>query len=86
MLTDMEESYSDIINNKSTCKSVCRYTLNTLLYGPNPKFKAFIKRIRDGIDSGTGLNNNMSHDDLTTAARVKFNNMVASEKYSKIDP
>ena len=60
--------------------------LNALLSGPNPKFNAFIERIKDDIDSGTGLKNHMSHDDLATAARAKYNNMVASDKYSKLDP
>ena len=60
--------------------------LNALLSGPNPKFNAFIKRIKDDIDSGVVLNNHMSHDDLATAARAKYNNMVASDEYSKLDP
>ena len=60
--------------------------LNVLLYVPNPKFYDFIERIKDDIDSGIGLNNHMSHDDLSTVARLKYNNMVASDKYSKIDP
>ena len=42
MLTDMEESNSKIINNKSTCKFSHRYMLITLLSGPNTKFNAFI--------------------------------------------
>ena len=60
--------------------------LNALLSGPNPKFNAFIEWIKDAIDSGIGLNNHMSHDDLATVARLKYNNMVASDKYSKLDP
>ena len=32
------------------------------------------------------MNNNISHDDLATAARAKYNNMVASDKYYKLDP
>ena len=28
----------------------------------------------------------MSHDDLATAARAKYNNMVASDEYSKLYP
>ena len=28
----------------------------------------------------------MLHDDLATAAREKYNNMVASDEYSKLDP
>ena len=43
ILTDMEEYYSKIINNKSTCKSIRRYMLNALLSVPNPKFNAFIE-------------------------------------------
>ena len=60
--------------------------LNALLSGPNPKFNDFIKQIKDDIDSGVGLNNNMSHDGLATAACAKYKNMVASDKYSKLDP
>ena len=86
MLTDMEESYLKILNNKITCESIRRYMLNALLSGLNPKFNAFIKRIKDDIDSGIELNNHMLHDDLATAARAKYNNMVASDEYSKLDP
>ena len=56
--------------------------LNVLLYVPNPKFYDFIERIKDDIDSGIGLKNHMSHDDLATADRAKYNNMVASNEYS----
>ena len=86
MLTDMEESYSKIISNKITCESIRRYMLNALLSGPNPKFNVFIERIKDDIDLGIGLNNHMSHDDIATAARVKYKNMVASNEYYKLDP
>ena len=60
--------------------------MNALLPGPNTKFNDFIKRIKDDIYSGIGLNNHMSHDDLTTASCAKYNNMVASGKYSKPNP
>ena len=86
MLTDTEESYSKIINNKRTCESIRQYMLNALLSGPNPKFCAFIDPIKYDIDKGIGLNNNMSHNDLATAARAKYNNIVASDEYSKLDP
>ena len=76
MFTDMEQSFSKIINNESTCKSICQYTLNVLLSGPNPKFNTFIERIKDDIYLGTVFNNHMLHDNLETAARAKFKNMV----------
>ena len=60
--------------------------LNTLLSEPNSKFNAFIKQIKDDIDSGIGLNNHMLHDDLENSDHAKYNNTVASEKYSKLDP
>ena len=60
--------------------------LNTLLSGPNPKFNDFIERTKDDIDQGIGLNNHMLHDDLATAACVKYNNMVASNEYYKYYP
>ena len=44
MLTDMEESYSKIINNKSTCKSISRYMFNALLSGPNTKCNDFTSK------------------------------------------
>ena len=82
----MEEYYSKIINNKITYESIRRYMLNVLLSGLNPKFNAFIKRIKDDIDSGIELNNHMLHDDLATAARAKYNNMLAFDEYSKLYP
>ena len=71
MLMDMKEFNSKIINNKITCKSICRCMLNALLSGLNPKFNAAIKKIKDYIDLGIGLNNNLSHDNLATAAHAK---------------
>ena len=62
MLTDMEENYAKILDNHSTCESIRLYYLNTLLYGSNAKFNAFIERIRDDIDSQKGLNKTMSFD------------------------
>ena len=77
MLTDMEENYVKILDNHSTCESICRYCLNTLLSGPNSKFNAFIERIKDDIYSQTGLNKTMTFDELCTAAHSKYNNMYA---------
>ena len=57
--------------------------LNALLSGPNPKFIDWIKY---DIDSGMGLNNHVLHDDLDTAARAKYNNMVTFDEYFKLDP
>ena len=54
--------------------------LNVLLSGPNTKFNAFIKRIKDDIHSVTRLNNNMLHDDLATESIEKYNNIVASKR------
>ena len=55
MITDMEENYVKILDNHSTCESIRRYCLNTLLSGPNAKFNAFIERIKDEIDLQTWL-------------------------------
>ena len=60
--------------------------MNALLSDPNPKFNAFIERIKDAIDLGIGLNTYMYHDDLTTVACAKYNSMVASDEYYKLDP
>ena len=54
--------------------------------GPNAKFNEFIKRIKDDIDSQTGLKKTMSFDELCTTARSKYNNMDACNEYSKVDP
>ena len=60
--------------------------MNALLSGPNTNFNPFIERIKGDIDSGIGFNNHMSHEDIETADRAKYNNMVDSNKYSKLDP
>ena len=86
MLKYMEENYVKILDNHSNCESIRRYCLNALLSGPNAKFNAFIERIKDDIDSQTGLNITMSFGKLCTAARSKYNNMDAWDEYSKVDP
>ena len=57
-----------------------------LIYGHNPKFNASIGRIKYYIDLGIVLNNHILHDDLATAAHAEYNNIVASDKYSKMYP
>ena len=59
--------------------------MNALLSGPNPKFNAFIERIKDDIDSGIRLNNHRLHDDIATTSHTKYKKMVASDEYSKFD-
>ena len=86
MLMDMEENYLKILENHSTCESIRRYSLNALLSGPNAKFNSFIERIKDDIDSQTGLNKDMTFDQICSAAPSKYNNMEASNEYSKVDP
>ena len=73
------------MDNHSTCESIHRYCLNALLSGPNAKFNAFIERIKDDIDSQTGLNKTMSFDELFTADCSNYNNMDACDEYSKVD-
>ena len=80
MLMDMEENYLKILENHSTCESIRRYSLNALLSGPNAKFNSFIERIKDDIDSQTGLNKDMTFDQICSAARSKYNNMEASNE------
>ena len=77
MLTDIEDNHVKKLDNHSTCESTHRYCFNAHLSGPNTKFNAFIERIKDDIDSQTGLNKNMTFDELFTAARSKYNNMDA---------
>ena len=59
--------------------------MNAILYGPNTKFNAFIKIIKDDIDLDIILNNHTLHDDLANAARAKYNKMVASDEYYELD-
>ena len=70
MLMDMEENYLKILENHSTCESIRRYSLNALLSGPNAKVNSFIERIKDDIDSQTGLK---TFDQIFSAARSKYN-------------
>ena len=86
MLTSIEESYQKIIENRSSCESIRRYTINALLSGPNDDFNRFIKGIKDDIDSQTGVNRNLRHDQIILAARSKYNNMEATGEWSKVDP
>ena len=44
---------------------------NPLLSFPNTKVNSFIEQIKDDVDSGMGLKNNMSHDYLGSATRTK---------------
>ena len=60
--------------------------LNALLLIPNPKFNASIDQIKYYIDSGIVFNNHMVRDDLSNVSCAKYNNIVASDEYSKLDP
>jgi len=86
MLTSIEESYQKIVENKSSCESIRRYTINALLSGPNADFNRFIKNIKDDIDSQTGVNKDLPYDQIILAARSKYNNMEATGEWGQVDP
>ena len=86
MATSIEDSHQKIIENKSTCESIRRYTINALLSGPNAGFNRFINNIKDDIDSQTGVNKDLTFDQIILAARTKYNNMEATGEWSQVDP
>ena len=86
MLTSIEEAFQKIQENKSTCESIRRYTINALLSGPNDDFNRFIKSIKDDIDSQTGVNKELRFDEIALAARTKYNNMDATGEWKKVNP
>ena len=60
--------------------------MDALLTGPNATFDAFIQRMVDGIEFGTGSNHRIQPHAIVAAARTKFNNMKVNRDWSKVDP
>ena len=71
---------------KSECSSILRYTIQALLTGPNDDFNQFMKRIKQDVESGTGVHKNDTFKDVLDAARALYNNMDESDEWNKVNP
>ena len=79
MLTRMVALYSTLYDNGQGPRHYRRYIFKALLTGPNAQFNNFITRIKDDVESGIGTNARISPDQLITACRSKYNNMVTDD-------
>ena len=86
ILTHIEKAFTRIQSLRGTCESILHYTVNALRSGPNDEFNAYIGRIKDDIESGTGQFKDITFDKLCFVARSKYNNMDAIGDWNKVDP
>ena len=86
MLRFMEEHCQNLRHNGKEPSNYRRLLLDALLTGPNATFNAFIQRMVDDIESGTGTNHRIQPHAIVAAARAKFNNMKVNGDWSKVDP
>lgn len=86
-ITDrIEELYSEIERLGSTCESIRRYTITALKSGPNDQFNSYIDRINDDIEAGSGQYRDLEWSDIIKSARSKYNNMLTTKEWTKVDP
>ena len=86
LLTFIEEKFQKILDMNKTCESLLRYTLKALVSGPDADFNTYVKTIKGDVDSGVGQHASITFNQLVTASRKKYQNMVAQGEYGKIDP
>ena len=85
MLTFIEGKYQKILDMNKSCESLTRYTLRALVSGPDADFNTYIKAIKGDVDAGVGQHASISFNELVTASRKKYQNMVAQGEYGKLD-
>ena len=86
MLKMVEANYKILKLNGEAPKKYLKLILEALATGPNAKFNGFIERINDDVESGIGVNKDITAEDLIIAARLKFNNMDKKGEWDKVDP
>ena len=86
MLRFMKENCQILRPNGKEHSNYRRLLLDALLTGPNATFNAFIQRMVDNVESGTGSNRRIQPHAIVAAARAKFNNMKVNGDWSKVDP
>ena len=86
MLRFMKENCQILRPNGKEPSNYRRLLLDALLTGPNATFNAFIQRMVDDVDFGTGSNRRIQPHAIVAAARAKFNNMKVNGDWSKVDP
>ena len=82
----MEGHYKNLRENDRPPEHFRRLMLDTLSTGPNYLFNYFVWRIIDDVESGIGLNANITYDSLITACLAKYNNTVKNKDWHKVDP
>ena len=86
MCSTIEATMKKINGLGKECESIRRYVITALKSGPNANFNAYIDRINDDIESGTGQHRNMAWDDICESACSKYRNMESTKEWSKVDP
>lgn len=86
MLTEMESNYKILKENGQAPRNIIKLLFKALKSGSNAVYNDFVQRIEDDVDSGLGVNKNISHDDLIVACRTKYNNMHKKGTWDKVDP
>ena len=86
LLTFIEDKYQKSLDMNKTCECVLRYTMNSLLSGPDKEFNNYMRAIKGDIDAGTGQHARITYSELVAAAWNKYQNMVAQGEYGKVDP
>ena len=86
LLTFIEDKHQKILDTNKTCESVVRYTMNSLLSGPDKEFNNYMQAIKGDIDSGTGQHAKITCSELVAEAQNKYQNMVAQGEHGKVDP
>jgi len=86
MLTFMQTNYKTLKLNGQAPKKFRKILIAALKTGPNHTFNTFVQRIEDETESGIGAMANLTSDQVITACRAKYNNMVSKKEWTAVDP
>lgn len=86
MLTKMQSIYCMLKENGHELYSICCYLYTALKTGPNIDFNVFMDYIVDNIQSGCGVNHNITCDKFIIAAQTKYHHIIEDKEWGKVDP
>ena len=86
MLIIMEGHYKNLRKNGGPPENFWCLVLDALSTEPKYLFNNFVWKITYDVESGIGLNANITSDSLITTWRTKYNNMVEKKDWHKVNP
>ena len=86
MITDIEHTYKQILALGKDCESIRRYVITALASAKNKRFKDYVHRMNDDVESGTGQYCNFDWKQICASAKTKYVNMSSTGEWNEVNP